>query len=406
MTVISPAEPAATYRQVFADPTFRVLFGTRSLAIAAETLRMVALAVLVYAATDSALLGAVTYGIGFLPQVVGGVLFGAIADRVRPRRMIVAGYVLQGATTAALALPVLPLWAGLGIVVGVSCAAPLFAGATSRLVAESLTGDAYVLGRSLMSMASSGAQLIGLAGGGVAIAALGAREALLVSAACQIVSAIVTRLALGSFPAPGVPTGRSALRQSWVGTGHLLADRAVRGLFLAQWLPPAYVVGAESLLVPYAAIRGLPAGAPGLLLACIPVGMLVGDLVIGRLVRPARRERLFMPLVALLGGPLVGLAADPPLPVVALLLATSGCGFAYALTLQRRFLEAVPSQQRGHAFALLGTGLMTAQGAGPVLFGGLSEVVGVGVAIAAAGTATVVTGAALRRAIRPRRSRP
>jgi len=249
-------------------------------------------------------------------------------------------------------------------------------------------------------MASSGAQLIGLAGGGVAIAALGAREALLVSAGCQVFAAVVARLALASFPAPGVRTGSSALRQSWVGTAQLLADRSVRALFLAQWLPPAYVVGAESLLVPYAAVRGLPAGAPGLLLACIPIGMLAGDLVIGRFVGPVRREKLFTPLVALLGGPLVVVAADPPLPVLALLLAVSGCGFGYSLTLQRRFVDALPVDHRGHAFALLSTGLMTAQGAGPLLFGTLSEFTGVGTAIAVAGVATLTTGVALRHAIR------
>ena len=43
--------PPNHLRRVFADPIFRLLFTTRSVAIAADTLRMLALSVLVYAAT-------------------------------------------------------------------------------------------------------------------------------------------------------------------------------------------------------------------------------------------------------------------------------------------------------------------------------------------------------------------
>ena len=48
---MTSAAPQATYGDVFADPIFRLLFTTRSVAIAADTLRMLALSVLVYAAT-------------------------------------------------------------------------------------------------------------------------------------------------------------------------------------------------------------------------------------------------------------------------------------------------------------------------------------------------------------------
>lgn len=71
---------------------------------------------------------------------------------------------------------------------------------------------------------------------------------------------------------------------------------------------------------------------------------------------------------------------------------TSGdarCGFAYAFGLQRPFLDAVPEASRGQAFGLLTSGLMTVQGAGPVVFGALAEFTDVGVAMALAGLSTV-----------------
>lgn len=387
-----------TYRQVLAEPRFRLLFITRSLAIAADTLRILALSVLVFAVTGSPLLGAITYGIGFLPQVVGVTLFGALADRVRPRRLIVAGYALESATAAVLALAHLPIWASLLLVAVVAGLTPVFGGASARLVAEVLTGDAYVLGRSLSSMSSSAAQLLGLAGGGVAVATLGARHALLVGAACHLMAAAAVRLRLPDLDVPAARparSARSAFRQSLTGNRLLFRDPEVRLLMLAQWLPPAFVAGAESLIIAYASRRGFPAGSAGFLLACLPVGMLAGDLVVGRFLRDATRERLVVPLVGVLGVPLLAIAADPPFAVTAALLAITGTGFAYGLGIQRRFLDALPEERRGQAFGLLSSGLMTLQGVGPAVFGALAEVTPIRYAMALAGAATVATAVLL-----------
>src|SRR3954471_15005281 len=107
-----------TYTAVLRDRTFRVLFGTRTLSILADTLRIVALSLLVFAATDSAALAALAYGIGFLPQLFGAASLGALADRVRPRRLIVAGYLTEAAAAALLAAAPLPVWAALLVVAG------------------------------------------------------------------------------------------------------------------------------------------------------------------------------------------------------------------------------------------------------------------------------------------------
>ncbi|MFC8722455.1 MFS transporter, partial [Kitasatospora sp. NPDC057198] len=162
-----------TYREVLGDPRFRLLFTTRTLGIVGDSLRITTLAVLIYAGTGSALLSAVAFGIGFLPQLLGSMLLGSLTDRLRPRLLITAGYLLDAAAAALLALVRLPVAASLLLVGAVAVLTPLFNGASSRLVAQTLHGDAYVLGRSLNNVASSGAQLLGLAGGGVTVALLG-----------------------------------------------------------------------------------------------------------------------------------------------------------------------------------------------------------------------------------------
>ncbi|MFF8505504.1 MFS transporter [Streptomyces anulatus] len=388
----------ATYREVLAEPRFRLLFSTRAVAITADALRITTFSVLVFSSTGSALLSAVAFGIGFIPQLFGSLLLGSLADRLPPRALITGGYALTCATALLLALVRMPVAASLGVVALVSLATPVFHGASSRLVAQSLEGDAYVLGRSLNNIAGAGAQLFGLALGGAAVAALGPRRALAVSAVLYLGCALAIRIRLPrSQPeefggTPGSAGGEGgAVRASLRGAGLLLRGRTVRRLMLAQWLPVALVAGAEGLIVAYAGERRFGPGWYAVLMGCLPVGMLVGDLLVGRFLRPRARERLVVPLVALAGLPLIGFAAEPGVGVSSCLLLLSGLGYAYGLGLQRPFLDALPQDGQGQAFGLLGSGSMTLQGIGPVCMGAVAAVIGTGGAIALAGGAAVLT---------------
>jgi hypothetical protein len=75
--------------------------------------------------------------------------------------------------------------------------------------------------------------------------------------------------------------------------------------------------------------------------------------------------------------------------VAGVLMAILGSGYAFGTGLQAPFKNALPDDARGQAFGLMSTGLMTLQGVGPLLFGGLTEVLPVGIAMAIAGVATL-----------------
>ncbi|MFJ2895280.1 MFS transporter [Streptomyces sp. NPDC087218] len=383
----------ATYREVLAEPRFRLLFSTRTVAITADSLRITTFSVLVFEATGSALLSALAFGIGFLPQLFGSLLLGSLADRLPPRALIAGGYALECAAALLLALVRMPIAASLGVVALVALATPVFSGASSRLVAQWLEGDAYVLGRSLNNIAASGAQLFGLALGGAVVAVLGPHRALAVSAALYLGCALAIRIRLPRLQ-PGGSGGAGdeggAVRASLRGAGLLLRARTVRRLMLAQWLPPAFVAGAEGLIVAYAGGHHFAPGRYAVLMGCLPVGMLVGDLLVGRLLRPPTRERLVVPLTALMGLPLIGFAAEPGVGVASCLLLLCGFGFAYGLGLQRPFLDALPQDGQGQAFGLLGSGSMTLQGVGPACFGPVAAGIGTGGAIALAGGAAAL----------------
>ncbi|MCO8274861.1 MFS transporter [Actinoplanes sp. TRM 88003] len=410
------ADRPATYREVFAERTFRSLFVARTFAISATSLQIFALSVLVYATTGSPLLSALAFAAGFLPQIFGGLLFGALTDRLRPRPLIVAGYAVETALAAALGVFDLPVAASLLLVGVVALGTPLFAGSAARVIAERLTGDAYVLGRSLTNMSSSAAQLLGLAGGGVAVAALGPQHALLVAAACHAVAAFIVWRGLpttataeertGAESRTGADKRAGAVRDSWSGTVLLFSDPTIRRLLLAQWLPSALVAGAEALLVAYGAARGFPSGAAALLMAAPAVGMLAGNFVIGRFLRPSLRERFSSAFVLVLGAPLILLLLDVPLLVVSALLVVAGFGFAYGLGLQRAFLAASPDGRQGQLFALLSTGMMTFQGLAPLALGVLAEATSPATAIATAGAATMLLATLIPAPVRSTRHRP
>jgi MFS family permease len=388
--------PRPTYRSVFAVSEFRVLFAVQLMYILGFEFEILGLSVLVYAQTRSAFLTALAFSMGFAPQAIGGALFTALADRLPPRIVIGTGLVIRAGPGLAIGLwPGCPVPAMLALVAVTATAAPVFSAAISGLLPEVFDGDRYVLARSVFSLTSSGTQIIGLGIGGAVLAVVPARWLLLAAGLSLVAAAVISRV--GLRPRPGqARAGRGILGATVAGNIELFADRQVRGLLLAQWLPAWCVTGAESLIIPYAGSLGRPASAAGPLLAAMPAGMLLGDVLVGRFVRPGPRRRLAFPLAAGMGLPLLALVFRLPLPLAGVLLLICGSGFAYQLGIQRAFLDSLPEGRRAQAFGLNSTGAMGGQGLTPSAAGGLALAVGAGPAMAIAGAVTILSALALR----------
>ncbi|MER7502903.1 MFS transporter [Nonomuraea pusilla] len=420
----------ATYGEVFAVREFRVLFGSFALLVAGDSIKMLALSVLVYARTGSAGLSAAAYMAGWLPYVFGGMFLLSLADRLPPRGLMIIGELVRVAVCLLLAYAGLPVWAMLALVLVTGLFAPVFGAARTALLPEVLPGDAFVLGRSLLGVTSASAQIAGLAAGGAFLAAAGPHGALAVTAALSAVAAAVLRLGLpprpararrdtdglgpgeehragrdggGAGPQAGLRAGRDArVRRGAVAetvavNRRLLADRRVRGLLLAGWLPSVCLAGAEAMIVPYLGGQG----QAGAVLAAAACGMAAGEFAVGRFAAPGLRERLSLPLAVLLGLPWLAFVLAPGAGWAAVLAALAAAGLAYQLGLQRRFVDAVPEEVRGQAFGLQSAGVMTGQAVGAALIGALSELVTPRYALVAAGAAGVLTALALARHLRP-----
>lgn len=238
------ADRRTSYAEVLAVRPFRALFTASALSIGGTSLQILALSVLIYSATGSALLSAVAYGAGFLPQALGGALFTSLADRLPPRRLILTGCLVQAGVALTLGAPRLPTAASIGLVAAAAGLQPLFSAAQAAMLPQLLTGDRYILGRSLLNLASASAQLAGLTAGGVLIAALGGHRAMLTAAAAQLLAGLVIATRLPGYrPAATDRLPRWRPGDTWRGNAALLRDTRVRGLLLLWWLPCRHLPG-------------------------------------------------------------------------------------------------------------------------------------------------------------------
>ncbi|MEV6577916.1 MFS transporter [Streptomyces sp. NPDC051582] len=402
---ITVNEAAGGYRSVFRVGEFRPVFAAHLLSVLGTVVAEIALTVLVFRATGSPLMSALTFALGFLPYALGGTLLAGVADRRPARRVLVGCDLVCAACATAMVLPATPVAGLLVLRCAMAFVAPLFQGTRNASLADVLgPGDGYVLGRSLMRMVAQSAQLIGFGLGGLLLTVLAPRAAIALTAAGFLCSALLLRFGTRSRPA------RAAARTSpLAGARAVLGDRRRRALILLFWLPPVFVIAPEALLVPYADGIGAGTAALGVMMCALPVGTIAGELWAGSVLGPRTRSRIVAPLAAAGLLPLLVYAFRPGVTAVLAALLLAGLAHAYTLGLDQWYVDAVPDALRGRAMTLLSTGLMTLQGVGMALAGLAAEFLPVHAVVAGAGvlgTAVVLLLLAELRSAGPREGRP
>ena len=381
-----------TYRDLFRTPQFTPLFLSTAVQVAASTLRGLALAVLVYSATGSPLLSALSLFGSHFAQVIGATTLLSVADRVPPRAALVAVYLLNGLSACVLALPSVAVW-GVFVVIGVQgLAGSVLGGVRWGLLGEILPRDGYVLGRSVFNMSVGAMQITGFALGGSLLLVATPRLALLAAAALCFVSALIAVFGLAER-APRA-AGRPSIRETWRVNAQLLSLPNRRYAYLAVWIPNGLVVGNEALFVPY------NPGTASVLFIAGALGMLAGDAVMGRWIRPESRERLLTPLQLLLGIPYLLFAFPLASPVAAVAVAAASAGFSGGLILQQRIIHQTPESIRGQALGLHSAGMFTMQAVGASLAGVIAQYVPTASAIVIMGALSILTTLALTPLLR------
>jgi predicted MFS family arabinose efflux permease len=206
--------------------------------------------------------------------------------------------------------------------------------------------------------------------GGVALLWLSPRELFLDAAGAAAVCLVNVRLGLRDRPARGHSGELGVVRRTARVNRRLLGSRVTRPLYIAMLVPNGLVVGCEALFVPYG--HGALAGY---LFAAAAAGMMVGDLVVGRFVPVAARDRLIGPLRLLLATPYALLLLTPPAAVTVVVAVVASAGYAASLPLQERLFACTEEEVHGQAMGLYGTGLGVFQALGAVVAGLVASVV-------------------------------
>ncbi|MET8569532.1 MFS transporter [Streptomyces sp. NPDC004783] len=378
-----------SYRTLFRTPEFTPFLLSFAGSAAAQTIGGLALGTLVFRATGSPFLSAVSMFGPQLAQLLGGAFLLSGADRLPPRAALCGLSLAFAAGTAVLALPGLPVWGVFAVVLVQGLVASLGGGVRGGLLNEILSKDGYVLGRSVYNMLWGLTQVAGFATGGALLTLLSPRSCLLLAAALYALSALVTRLGLTARPPRS--SGRPSVSATWRTNAVLWSSRPRRLTYLGLWVPNGLVVGSDSLYVSYAP------EAAGTLYACGALGMFAGDLAVGRLVPPAVRARLATPLRLLLAAPYLFFVLRPGVALSAVAVTVASVGFAASLVLQERLMALTPDDLTGQALGLHATGMTALQGVGAVVAGALAQVTSPATAMTLMAAASITVTLTLAR---------
>jgi predicted MFS family arabinose efflux permease len=389
------------FRDVLRIREFRWLWLADAQSNVGDQIARVALAILVFRQTGSAVATASTYALTFLPAVLGGALLSGLADRF-PRRTVMVGCdIVRAVIIGLMALPGLPTWLICVLLVVAVLAGSPFSAAQAAILPDVLAGDEYVVATALRTLTSQLAQMVGFAGGGLLVAGVGSRGGLLIDAVSFAASGVMIgatcRLgAVNSADQEGEPGGYlrgvpRAMRLIW-------DDRRLRAWLGLTWIFGFYVTP-EGIAAPLATSVGGGAGLVGVLMAAAPTGTAVGALVYVRGISARVRQRLAGPMAVATGLPLALFVFAPNAYLATALLVLSGVFAVYTVEAITSFTRAVPTAARGQVVGIASSGFLVAQGMGLLLAGVAAAQLGASRTVALSGALGMLTSASVARSL-------
>jgi diguanylate cyclase (GGDEF)-like protein len=371
-----------TFRDVLAVREFKALYVAQTLSVAGDQLARIAVAVIVFSRTGSTFLTGLSYAASYLPWLIGGPLLAGFADRKPRRQVMIACDLVRACLVATMAISACPTPLLIVLVGLTTLCEPPFASAQSSVIPDVVgEGDAYNTASTLVNTSNQLSVVAGFAGGGALVAIAGAHLTLVLDAVTFACSGLLASRFLEARPAVIVePT--SWTRELREGASVVFRDPRLRWLVVTTWLVLGAAVSTESAAVPFATSHAAGSTTAGLLIASLPLGMVVGALVLGRLIPLATSERLMLPL-ALLAPATLGLTAfDSPPRLTGVIWFVSGLFAAMTVTANRVFMVSIRREVRGRAFGIAVTGIVVSQGLYSLLTGALATYFGPAHAVA------------------------
>jgi MFS family permease len=317
-------------------PLFRRLATTYAVNELGDWMGIIALSVLVFDRTDSALATAGLFlGTRFLPALLAPILV-ARAERPPPRFALPVIYCGEAAAFGGLALLATNFsLAGVIVLATIDGALALAGRSLTRAVvaAELEPADELRAGNALLNVAFTGGAAVGPGLAGLVVAGFGVQTALLLDAASFYAIAWIL-LTAGPMPRAEPEDGRMRDRVR-AGIAYVREKAALRRLLLAQGAAFIFFAAVIPIEVVYAKeTLGTSDSGYGLMLASWGVGMVLGSLVFAAVRRASLALLLFFSTLAV-GAGYLGLAAAPTLALAcaASILGGAGNGVQWVSTI-------------------------------------------------------------------------
>jgi MFS family permease len=151
---------------VFTHREYRGLWAAHGLSLAGDQLARVALTVLVFDRTGSALAAAAAYAVTLAPWLLGGPLLAGLGDRYPRRTVLIVSDLASAALVAAMAVPGSGLLTLCALLFAATLLAAPFAAARSALVRDLFPdADRYALATAVTTVTIQAAHVLGFAVG-------------------------------------------------------------------------------------------------------------------------------------------------------------------------------------------------------------------------------------------------
>ncbi|HEY2551631.1 MAG TPA: MFS transporter [Streptosporangiaceae bacterium] len=373
MTAQPDSRVGQSFASVFAVGEFRALWTAQLLSVVGDQFARVALTLLVYDRTRSALLAAITFAASVVPLFIGGIFLAGLADRLPRRRVLIACDLARLVLVLAMIVPGVPIGVLVALLFVLTMLSPPFTSARAAIYADVLPDDRLATGQAVTVTTTQLAQVAGFAVGGAVVALAGVRPTLLADAVTFGCSALISWIWVRARPAPG----RSAGERGTSGGSHL--SGVLIGVRLSFTIPglrspmllgflAAFYNAPEGVAAPLARSLG-HASAIGYVLAAGALGAGAGAVLFGRLAGPATRLRLMRPLSVLACLTLAAFALRPPLPLALLILFVSGLFDCYQVAASTAFIQTAPPEHRSQVLGIAQAGMSLLQGAVMILAG-------------------------------------
>ena len=274
---------------VFRSPEFCRYYAGQALSYLGDGLRTLAIPLLVFHLTGSAVSLGLTFALEVLPFALFSLLGGSLADRLDRRRLMIGADAARFVIMTAFALA---LWRGVltlpliysGVVLLSACAA-VFLGAQASSIPYLLGKDRAKAGVAALVAAEQSVNLIAPPLGGAIFGLVGALPALALNAFTYLTSQL-SIASVGTF-GPEEPGGFPPLHELAgdvrAGFHFVLRDRTMRTLTLSSTAINAVAIFGFVAMIPYLKREfGASDQIVGVAFGCFAIGSLAGSLIAGR----------------------------------------------------------------------------------------------------------------------------